>query len=65
MTIQQGKLILNSFIIPHTSYLSIVWMFHSQRVNKLINNIHERAYYLTHYYLTCSCNIFDWSIHKS
>ena len=36
MTFQHRKLKLNSFVISHVSYCSIVWMFHSRRLNNRI-----------------------------
>ena len=43
MTFDQRRLILNSFITSHFSYCSILWMFHSRKLNGRINHIHERA----------------------
>ena len=43
MNFEQRKLILNSFITSHFSYGSLVWMFHSRRLNNKINALHERA----------------------
>ena len=43
MNFEQRKLILNSFITSHFSYCSLVWMFHSRRLNNKINALHERA----------------------
>ena len=43
MTLDQRRLILNSYITSHFSYCPIVWMFHSKNLNERINHIHERA----------------------
>ena len=34
---------MNSFITSHFSYCPIVWMFHSTKLNEIINNIHDKA----------------------
>ena len=43
MRFQHGRLILNSFLISHFSYCSIVWVFHGRRLNNRVNSIHERT----------------------
>ena len=43
ITIDQRKIILNSFIISQFSYCPLIWMFHSRKLNSRINRIHERA----------------------
>ena len=39
----QRRLISNSFMTSHFSSCSVVWMFHSRKINERINYIHERA----------------------
>jgi hypothetical protein len=43
MSFNQRKLILSAFITSNFSYCPLVWMFHSRKLNKRINRIHERA----------------------
>ena len=43
VTLDQRRLILNSFITSHFSYCLIVRMFHSRKLNERINHIHEKA----------------------
>ena len=43
MRFEQRKSIVNLFIIFHLSYCTLVWMFHSRRLNNRIDHIHERA----------------------
>ena len=40
---KQRKLLLNAFITAQFSHASVIWMFHSRKVNNRINHIHERA----------------------
>ena len=40
---KQRKLLLNAFITAQFSYASVIWMFHSRKLNNRINHIHERA----------------------
>ena len=37
------KLKMNSFVICHFTYCSVVWMFHIRQLNARINRLHERA----------------------
>ena len=39
---------MNSFVICHFSYCSVVWMFHSRKLNAGINRLHERALRAVH-----------------
>ena len=48
MTIDQRRLILNSFITSHFSYCPIVWRFHNRKLNERIIHIHERAIRTVH-----------------
>ena len=41
---KQRKRTVNLFITSHFSYYPLVWMFHSRRLNNLIDHIHERAF---------------------
>ena len=43
MDTKKLKLIMRSFIMPHFSYCSLIWMFHDGATNSRINKIHERA----------------------
>ena len=43
MSIEQRKLIMNTFISSHFSYCPLIWMCHSRSLNTQINRIHERA----------------------
>ena len=43
MTFVQRRLFLNSFITSYFFYCSIVWMFHSRKLNERINHIRETA----------------------
>ena len=40
---QQRQIIMKSFINSQFGYCPLVWMFHSRKLNKRINNIHERS----------------------
>ena len=40
---KQRKLLLNAFIAAQFSYASVIWMFHSRKLNNRINHIHESA----------------------
>ena len=39
----ERKLLRNAFITSQFSYVPVVWMFHSWKLNNHINRIHERA----------------------
>ena len=43
MNLAQRRLIMNAFIFSQFGYCPLVWMFHSRKLNNLINNIHQRA----------------------
>ena len=43
MNFAQRRLIINVFIFLQSGYCTLVWMFHSRKLNNRINNIHERA----------------------
>ena len=43
MNFEQGRLIMNSSTICHSSFFTVVWMFHRQKLNVHINRLHERA----------------------
>ena len=44
MRFKQRKRVFNLFITSHFSYCSLIWMFHSRRLNnRTIDHIHERA----------------------
>ena len=43
LNFNQRKLLLNAFIASRFSYVLVVWMFHSIKLNNTINKIDERA----------------------
>ena len=43
MNISQRKLIANAFKMSRFSYCHLIWMFHSQAMERRINRIHERT----------------------
>ena len=43
MDLLQRKLIINSFIVSQFGYCPLVWIFHSRKLNKRINNIQGRS----------------------
>ena len=40
---KQRKLLLNAFIAAQFSYASVIWVFHSRKLNNRINPIHVGA----------------------
>ena len=43
LTFEQPKLLLNALIAAQFSYALVFWLFHARKLNKWLNNIHERA----------------------
>ena len=43
MSFTQRKVIMQAFIQSQFGYYTLVWMFHSRKLNSRVNNIHERA----------------------
>ena len=43
MTLNQRKIIMESFFLSHFGYCPLVWMFHSRTLNNRINRLHKRA----------------------
>ena len=43
MTFEQRQTTMKSFILSQFGYCPLIWMFHSRKLNKRINRIHERA----------------------
>ena len=43
MDIKQRQIIMKAFINSQFGYCSLVWMFHSRKMNNRINKIHERS----------------------
>ena len=43
MNLVQRRLIMNGFTLSQFGYCLLVWMFHSRKLNKCINNFHEGA----------------------
>ena len=48
MSIGQRKLIMNAFIHSQFSYCPLLWMCYSRIIHSLINNIHERAFWIVY-----------------
>ena len=46
MSFTQRKVIMQAFIQSQFGYCPLVWMFHSRKLNSLVNNIYERALYV-------------------
>ena len=43
MNFAQCRPIMKAFICSQFGYCPLIWMFHSRRINNLINSLHERA----------------------
>ena len=43
MNLAQRRLLMNEFIFLQFGYSSLVWMFHSKKLNNRIKNIRKRA----------------------
>ena len=43
MTLKQRQITMKAFVLSQFGYCSLVWMFHSRKLNHRINRIHERA----------------------
>ena len=43
MNLAQRRLLMNEFIFLQFGYCSVVWMFHSKKLNNRIKNIRKRA----------------------
>ena len=43
MSLQQRRLLIQSFLEAQFGYCSLVWMFHGRELNSKINRIHERS----------------------
>ena len=43
MNVLKRKTTMKSFVTSQFNYCSLIWVFHSRRLNKKINAIHERA----------------------
>ena len=48
MNIQNRRTIMKSFVTSQFSYCPLIWMFHSRRLSKNINSIHERTLKITY-----------------
>ena len=48
MSLSKRKAPMKTFVISQFSYCSLVWMFHSRKLNHRINSIHERALRVTY-----------------
>ena len=42
MNINKRRMLMKAFVFSHFSYCSLVWMFHSRKMEHRINNIHKR-----------------------
>ena len=61
ISLRQRRIIMKSFIISQFGCCSIVWMFHSKRLNRRINNIDERSLRLVYQDYNSS---FEELLHK-
>ena len=43
MNLPKRRLLANSFFMSMFSYCPLIWMFHSRRLNRKINSLHERC----------------------
>ena len=43
MSIEKLKLLMKTFIESQFNYCPLIWMFHSRKMQKRINKLHERA----------------------
>ena len=43
MKIDKLRVLMKAFIESQFGYCPLIWMFHSRKLNNLINRIHERA----------------------
>ena len=48
MNMQKRRIIMKSFVTSQLGYYSLIWMFHSRRLNNKINSIHERPIRITY-----------------
>ena len=48
MNVEKRKIIMKAFIESQFGHCTLVWMFHSQGINKKINRIHGRALRITY-----------------
>ena len=48
MNMKKRRIIMKSFVTSQFGYCSLIWMFHSKRLNNKINSIHERALKITY-----------------
>ena len=43
MSTEKLRLLMKTFIETQFNYCPLIWMFHSRKMNKRINRLHERA----------------------
>ena len=43
MSTEKLRMLMKAFIESHFNYCPLLWMFHSRKLNKRINSLHERA----------------------
>ena len=48
MNIQQGRIILKSFVMSHFGYYPLIWMSHSRRIDNKMHRTHEKAPRITY-----------------
>ena len=48
MNMRKRRIIMKSFVTSQFGYCSLIWMFHSKRLNNKIKSIHERALRITY-----------------
>ena len=44
MSLEKHRLLMKAFIQSQFGYCPLIWMFHSRKLNNLINRIHERSF---------------------
>ena len=43
MSLNKRRLLMRTFVESQFNYCSLIWMFHSRRLNNKINNVHKKA----------------------
>ena len=43
LSFHQKKIVLSSFVHSHFSYAPLAWLFHSRKINNMINKVHKKA----------------------
>ena len=50
MSLEKHRLLMKAFIQSQFGYCLLIWMFHSRKLNNLINRIHERSLRIVYRY---------------